>query len=35
MKEAEFTAAVAKKVLPVAHAIAMDGVCIVLHRPIR
>lgn len=31
MKDTEFTKAVVNKVLPVAHAIAMDGVCIVLH----
>jgi phosphate transport system substrate-binding protein len=31
MKDTEFTKAVVNKVFPVAHAIAMDGVCIVLH----
>ncbi len=31
MKEQEFKDAVAKNVFPVAHAIAMDGVCVVLH----
>ncbi len=31
MKDTEFTKAVVNKVLPVAHVIAMDGVCIVLH----
>lgn len=31
MKDTEFTKAVVNKVLPVAHTIAMDGVCIVLH----
>jgi phosphate transport system substrate-binding protein len=31
MKEAEFKSAVEKGVLPVAHAIAMDGVCVVVH----
>lgn len=31
MKDSEFKAAVANGVLPVAHAIAMDGVCIVVH----
>lgn len=31
MKESEFKEAVAKGVLPVAHAIAMDGVCIIVH----
>jgi phosphate transport system substrate-binding protein len=31
MKEKEFEDAVAKGVFPVAHAVAMDGVCIVVH----
>jgi phosphate transport system substrate-binding protein len=31
MKEQEFKDAVAKGVLPVAHAIAMDGVCVIVH----
>ena len=31
MKDSEFKDAVAKNVFPVAHAIAMDGVCVVLH----
>jgi phosphate transport system substrate-binding protein len=31
MKEAEFEAAVEKGIMPVAHAIAMDGVCVVVH----
>jgi phosphate transport system substrate-binding protein len=31
MKEKEYQAAVAKGFLPVAHAIAMDGVCVVVH----
>ena len=31
MKDQEFKDAVAKNVFPVAHAIAMDGVCVVLH----
>lgn len=31
MKEAEFKAAVEKGIMPVAHAIAMDGVCVVVH----
>jgi len=31
MKEAEFKSAVEKGILPVAHAIAMDGVCVVVH----
>ena len=31
MKDSEFKDAVAKGVFPVAHAVAMDGVCIVLH----
>ncbi len=31
MKDTEFTKAVVNKVFPVAHVIAMDGVCIVLH----
>jgi phosphate transport system substrate-binding protein len=31
MKEGEFASAVAKNVLPVAHAIAMDGVCVAVH----
>ena len=37
MKDTEFTKAVVNKVFPVAHTIAMDGVCIVLHpsNPIK
>ena len=31
MKEKEFKAAVEKGIMPVAHAIAMDGVCVVVH----
>jgi phosphate transport system substrate-binding protein len=31
MKDSEFKDAVAKNVFPVAHAVAMDGVCVVLH----
>lgn len=31
MKDSEFQNAVAKKVFPVAHTIAMDGVCIIVH----
>ena len=31
MKDSEFKDAIAKNVFPVAHAIAMDGVCVVLH----
>lgn len=31
MKDTEFTKAVVNKILPVAHVIAMDGVCIVVH----
>jgi phosphate transport system substrate-binding protein len=31
MKEAEFKTAVEKGIMPVAHAIAMDGVCVVVH----
>jgi phosphate transport system substrate-binding protein len=31
MKDKEFQSAVAKNVFPVAHAIAMDGVCVVVH----
>ena len=31
MKEKEFTKAVANGIMPVAHAIAMDGVCVVVH----
>ena len=31
MKDTEFDSAVAKKVYPVAHAIAMDGVCVAVH----
>jgi len=31
MKEKEFTKAVANGVLPVAHVVAMDGVCIIVH----
>jgi phosphate transport system substrate-binding protein len=31
MKEAEFKSAVEKGIMPVAHAIAMDGVCVVVH----
>lgn len=31
MKEAEFKAAVEKGIMPVAHAVAMDGVCVVVH----
>jgi phosphate transport system substrate-binding protein len=32
MKEAEFKKAVENNVMPTAHAIAMDGVCVVVHR---
>jgi len=37
MKEKEFKAAVDKGIMPVAHAIAMDGVCVVVHpsNPIK
>ncbi len=37
MKEKEFRAAVAKAVYPVAHVVAMDGVCVVVHpsNPIK
>jgi phosphate transport system substrate-binding protein len=31
MKQEEFTAAVDKGIMPVAHAIAMDGICIIVH----
>lgn len=37
MKEKEFSQAIANGVMPVAHAIAMDGVCVVVHpsNPVR
>ena len=31
MKDKEFAAAVANNVMPVAHVVAMDGVCMVIH----